>query len=624
MPQSPVVATTGEKWPGRTSRSDRPAAWSTAALVLTALAPLCWIPGGFSRFVLAKLFVTALAVVAAALARPVGALPRPLVLVGIGWAGCFALAALAGDTPLASLVGRWPRYEGLPTLGLYAAACWTGARTVGRGAPASERLGNAIAALALGLAAFSALDAVGLSPLGPGSEARTGAVLGNATDQGAVAMMAVLVLVALVLRPRPGDALGRRLRMLALVAAGATVALSGSRAALVLTLVGVAVIGIGHVRRRRSPSEAGDQVRPAGPRTALVAGGVAVLIAAVAALVPTTRDRLLSLGSAEGRLHQWRLTLDLVADHPLLGLGGSRYLDVFPGYEDAAFVAFTGPQRPADSPHSILLQVVVAGGLVLLAATALALYVVVRRVHAALAEHPEARPVALAVVAYLVLAGANFTTAGPTCLAAFLLGTVVAVPPGTARQRRAPAPAVAVAGTAMAVVLLGAIAGDVALQRGVEEADLHSAANAEAGFAQASRWRPWDVDTHVIAARVLAAEAAAGDLGAAGAAEDHAREALAGLSESYESLVALGVSLSAQGRLEESLRVLDRAVAAAPERPDGYVQRAIAQVGLGQVDDALVDLLRAREILPRSDVVRRLTRQVARQVDRQVSEPASP
>ena len=35
----------------------------------------------------------------------------------------------------------------------------------------------------------------------------------------------------------------------------------------------------------------------------------------------------------------------------------------------------------------------------------------------------------MAVAGYLVLACVNFTTAGPTCLAAFLLGTVLAVRP---------------------------------------------------------------------------------------------------------------------------------------------------------------------------------------------------
>lgn len=597
---------------------------ATAALGLTVLAPLCWIPGGFSRFVLAKLLVTALAALAAALAHPVGALPRPLVLAGLVWAGCFAVAALVGETPLASLLGRWPRYEGLPTLGLYAAACWTGARIVGRGEQAAVRLNAAVGSLAIVLAVFSVLDVLGVSPLGPSAEARSGSVLGNATDQGAVAMMAALLLVGPVLvgpvpagpgkRLRREDPWGHRFRVVALIAAGATVALSGSRAALILTLVGVVVTGVGNLRARRSPVTPAIPATPVtAARTALHGTGVVTLLATVALLVPTTRERLLSLGSAEGRLHQWRLTLDLLLEHPLLGIGGSRYVDAFPRYEDAEFVAFTGPQTLADSPHSILLQVLVAGGLLLLAATALGAYVVAVRVREALAEHAEARPAALAVAAYVALAGVNFSVAGPTCLAAFLLGTVVAVPAAARARPRAHAPtlAVAVAAGTMAVVLAGAAVGDVHLQRGVEAADRQATASADEDFTQALGRRGWDVDLQVIASRVLAEEAALGEVAAAPLAESRARAGLARLPESYEGLVALGVALSAQGRLEESVIVLDAAVAVAPERPDGFVQRAIARVGLGQVDDALVDLLRAQEILPRSSVVRRLVRQVS-------------
>ena len=114
----------------------------------------------------------------------------------------------------------------------------------------------------------------------------------------------------------------------------------------------------------------------------------------------------------------------------------------------------------------------------------------------------------------------------------------------------------------------------------------------------------------MIAARVLAEQAAGGQSEAASFGEARARESLARVPDSYEALVALGVTLSAQGQVMEAAATLDRAVALAPERPDGYVQRAIALVGLGEVDEALLDLRRAQEIQPRSAVVRRLLRQV--------------
>jgi O-antigen ligase len=574
------------------------------------------LPGGFSRFVLAKLLVTAVAVVLAAGARPAGALPRPLLLLGVAWAACFALAAVLGETSLASLLGRWPRYEGLPTLAVYAGACWVGARVTGRGPSATARLHGVVAAVAIVLAAFSLLNVAGVTPLGTSTDARSGSVLDNATDQGAVAMMAALLLAGPALglarsRSRARAARGGPVPWLTVagqVAAVTTVAVSGSRTALALTAFGLVVTVVVQARQARRTTSASPG-GAATSRTLLAGGGVVGCLVAAALLVPTTRDRLLGLGTADGRLQQWRLTLDLVLDHPVLGLGGSRYVDAFLVHESPAFVDFTGPQRLADSPHSVVLQVLLAGGIVLLALTAAGLYVVARRVRVVLVEHPETGPAALAVTAYLALLCVNFTTAGPTCFAALLLGAVVAVPPPARDRSGAPVGAVA---AALAVVLVAAAVGDVQLRRAVDAADRQDSARAGELVEQASRWRPWDVDLDVIAARVLAGEAALGDPGAAQRAEVLAREALARVPDSYESLVALGVALSAQGRLTEAEATLDRAVALAPHRPDGYVQRAIARTGLERYDDALADLDRARRILPGSPVVRRLARAVGR------------
>lgn len=587
-------------------------------LSLAVLAPLCWIPGGFSRFVLAKLLVSAVAVLAAALTRPHGALPRAVVIAGTGWMAVFTLAAFVGDTPYASLVGRWPRYEGLPVLALYGATCWAGARVVGRGEEGRAPLSYAVGSLALILAAFSVLDVLGVTPLGPSGEQRSGSVLGNATDQGAVAMLAALVLAGPALRL---GGLGSRVRafeVAGLTAAVATVAISGSRTALGLTLLGLVVTVVLQVRTNACDRQAHG---PTGGRSSLVAltGGSAALVGLVllALAVPSTRERLLGLGTAEGRLHQWHLTLGLVGDHPLLGIGANRYVDVFPAYEDAAFVDFTGPQRLADSPHSVILQVLVAGGLLLLVSTLVGVVVVARRVRAALLERQHVRPAAVAVAAYLALACVNFTTAGPTCLAAFLLGTVLAVGPEARERYRLQLPVAAVC-AALAVVLAAACLGDRALQRGLDVADRRSVTAAGDEFDEAVRWRAWDVAARLIPARVLAEQAAAGDPEAALRAEAFARAALSRVPSSHEALVALAVSLSAQGRLDEARDVLDRAVAGAPQRPDAYVQRAIARAGLGEVDAALVDLRRAQEISPGSAVVRRLIRQVS------AASPASP
>ncbi|CAN5370580.1 hypothetical protein BH11ACT8_BH11ACT8_24450 [soil metagenome] len=178
------------------ARRGRAAGW------LAVAAPLAWVPGGFTRFGPATLLVVALAcaVAAAATGSVAGRLPRRLVLVGAAWLVVLALACLTGDTPVASLVGRWPRYEGLPVLVTYAGACWVGARVVERSDDGAQSLARAVGVLALVLAGFSLLDLAGTSPVGAGGLARSGSLLGNATDQGAVAMMAALLLAGRVLR----------------------------------------------------------------------------------------------------------------------------------------------------------------------------------------------------------------------------------------------------------------------------------------------------------------------------------------------------------------------------------------------------------------------------------------
>ncbi len=340
----------------------------------------------------------------------------------------------------------------------------------------------------------------------------------------------------------------------------------------------------------------------------------------VAALVvPTTRERLLGLGTGRGRLEQWGLTLDLVRDHLLLGLGPNRYVDAFPAYESASFVRFTGPSRLADSPHSVALQVLVAGGLVLAVVSLVGLALVALRCRDALRERPGSAPAVLAVAAYLALLSINFTSAGPTCLAALLLGSVVAVAP-TARGGARPAGLrVRAASVVAVVVLLAAVAGDVRLRQGIDAADDHRPRVARTAIDSARSLRPWDSDAALLGTQALAQEATTGSGGAAeaaAAARALARTALRRTPDSHDALVALGVAHLARGELEAALASLDRAVALAPRRPDGYVQRSIARVGLGDLDGARADLTVAKRIAPGSPVVRRLLRQVEQRARR--------
>ncbi|MFZ2504196.1 MAG: hypothetical protein WAW88_16170, partial [Nocardioides sp.] len=247
----------------------------TLALWCAILAPLAWLPGGFSRFVFAKLLVLAVAaVLAATVARP-DRLPTRLWLWVAAGGLIFVLAAIAGGTPVASLLGRWPRYEGLPVLATYAAAAWLGAALAG---PTSRRLRdlrNALATLGVVLAVAAALELMGWSPLGPSSLDRTGSLLGNATDQGMVGLMVAATLAPSVGKRRPWWTAGA-------LAGVVVVILSGSRASLLaLLVVGLALA----LLQRRALA-----------RTLLPALGAVTLLALT---VPAMRDRLASLQTVE-------------------------------------------------------------------------------------------------------------------------------------------------------------------------------------------------------------------------------------------------------------------------------------------------------------------------------------
>ena len=539
--------------------------------LVVAVAPLAVVPGGFTRFVLAKLLVVAVALCVGAFLRPQGRLPLPLVVTLVWGAVVTAVAALAGDTPVASLVGRWPRYEGLPVLGLYAAALWLGARTVGRGIARTVQVAHALGGMSLLLCAVSVLEVLGSSPLGPSDADRPGALLGNATDQGVVAAMAALAISGALVRYQDSFLL------LSLGAALSTVALSGSRTAIAVTAVGLVVV---HVRSRRRLG-----------LPLVCAAGLVVLALAV----PSTRHRLPDLATAEARLTQWRLTLDLVADHPWLGVGPSRYVDAFGRYEDAEWVRFTGAATLADSPHNVVLQAAVAGGIPLVVVLVALVVMVARAARAAASVHPESWVLLAPVAAYAVSLLGGFTAAGPTCLAAFLLGAAVAAPAPDREPRWQRLPAAA-AGLAATVAMAAGCLADIRLADGIDQAASGTSADAVASLDAARSYQPLDGDIPMLGAQAMAARAGAGDARAVDPASELARESLDRTPGSYASLLALGVARRAGDDAEGSLDALDRLVELFPFRAEAYHQRSLTRRLLGDGDGARADADRAREL----------------------------
>ena len=582
-----------------------------AVVWLVVFSTLAWIPGGFSRFVFPKLALVALACVLAVRIKREANLPRPVVLLTSAGLVVLGLAALASEAPLAGLIGRWPRYEGLPVIGLYVASAWLGARALGAGHRYLGTLVEALSAMSLVLFALSLLEKLGASPLGAATIDRPGAALGNATDQAAVAMMAAAVLLHAFLRERS------RLVGAGVIAALGVVALSGSRAGIAITLVVIVALSLTSSLRRDSDGAA----RLSWTSTAnLRWGGVAVLalIGSVLA-VPATRDRLLGGRTFDGRLIQWRLTGDLVSDHPLLGVGPSGYQDAFGPYESSEWVAWTGARLVPDSPHSWPLQALVAGGIPLLviavALAGLVLTLGVRAVRTA----PELTGLLAAVAGYGALLLINFTVAGATCLAAFLAGALVATtaPPTSTAENPSLTWLRPVGSGLAAVALLVTVTASLAeldLQQGIDAAARGEIAQARASFDSAHALRPYDSDIDLIAAQALAAPASDGDAAAATAVEEYARSSLRRTPQAYAAQVALGVALVQRERLGAARDVLDTAVNLAPLRAPAYVQRAIARFGLGDLDGARTDLRRAIELAPRDPTAERLLEEINRRV----------
>lgn len=175
--------------------------------------------------------------------------------------------------------------------------------------------------------------------------------LGNGVPVGAFLAVAGSVLLAGALTRSGGTRLA--LGAAAFVAA-AGVGLSGSRGALLGLVVGVAVAVVGVRTRPRS----------AGLVVVLVtlALAVGVFTGGGAMTAKVVADGT-SAGSADSRLQIWRGTAEMIADHPLLGVGAGRFLYAFPAYQPLEHALIEEPDRRADQAHSLPMQAAAESGL---------------------------------------------------------------------------------------------------------------------------------------------------------------------------------------------------------------------------------------------------------------------
>lgn len=466
------------------------------ALAMLVLAPVVILPLGLNRFVFIKLAVVAAGAALAWTVHPRGRLGRPATaLVAAGGVLLFA-AALAGEQPLSQIIGRGPRYEGLVTLALYVAAAAAGARLLGpdRGHEEERLLTRLMAMAAMAVASLALLEAVGLEPLASTS-ARPGSLLGNASDQGAWALVVLGPLLVVALRNKD------RWAVAGAAAAGVAVVTSASRGALVGAAVVVVVVAILGRGRERMYAVG-----------ALAAGAVATLA------LPFTRARLLgqtplSQATVPGRQQLWEESLDLVQRQPLLGTGPSGFVDAIVTAHTPVWYQTVGPDFPPDSPHSLPLQAAMAGGLPLVALLVAAMLVLGWAGWTR--SHDETAQAALDAGFLAGLAGYgaalvfHFTSPGATSMAALLAGALLSV-----RSARPTPPWLARTWTALlvsiSVVLAAAALAEIPLRVAIEHLQRAELSAGDRAFDVARTLRPWDVEVCVTAGHAYAVLATEG------------------------------------------------------------------------------------------------------------------
>jgi O-antigen ligase len=544
----------------------RPERW---ALALLALSGAVILPEALNRFVFPKLAVAAAGVMLAATVPARGRLPRAAVVLVLAGSAVLVAGALTGATPGVQLIGRGPRYEGLLGLTVYLGAGVAGARLLGysraRGSTAWFLRWLALASLVIGVEAV--LEAAGLRPL-VSNVARPGSLLGNASDEGAWAALALGPLAAVAIR------VGGRLFAAGAVAALVTIACSGSRGALMGGIAVAMVLAVLAPRR--------------GIRLALIAGLACLLIGAFA--LPATRARVTGSGgdatqTVTGRLLLWGETLHLLVDHPVLGSGPSGYVDAIPAYHTTEYERQVGPANPPDSPHNWLLQAAVAGGLPLLALALALVGLTLRRGLQAVREQPTGGEAAAiggflaGLVGYGVALLFTFTTPGSTPLAALFGGALLAggcspPPPGdwlAARWDRLHRPVRLTAlgaAAGLTVLFAAAAAAEIPLRLAIEDAASGHLAAAQQQFGLARDLRPWDPEIAATAAHAYASLAADRIAPAVAPGIYWASRELSAYPHNIQALSDSATLELAAGRRDAARALLVRALQLEPHNPD--------------------------------------------------------
>lgn len=395
--------------------------------------------------------------------------------------------------------------------------------------------------------------------------------------------------------------------MLGFASAVMIVLLSASRAALIgLVIVVIAASAILLKKRQ-------------GKRTRIPIGliGAVAAVAASALLIPPMRERLFSAATVEGRTLLWSRALDLVKDHLVAGVGPNGFVDALPTYVDQSWAQSVGDRFPTDSPHSWPLQLLVAGGAPLLLIALLGFGLFIRSALARISKATEPAGKQQLIVALVTVCAygfallTHFTSPGTTGLVAFLCGGLAAChqptqgrPDGFAGLVRSVA-SWKIAGLALVVaaltVVVPAAAAEWPMAYGARAAREGDIAGADKYFQRAYSLRPWDSDTSMLAAQAFAGPATDGDPVAAANAVRWGSRAIERTPHSLEAGIATAIGHIYSGDLATAKALLDKLAATAPYSSGVYLQRGVANFGLGRTAESIADLEKAAVLDPKSD-----------------------
>ena len=552
------------------------------------------LPDGMLRWTFPKYLVVAVAVGIALFARRTGRLPTWAWIVAAAAFTALVAAAIAGSVLYGTdvwvgLVGRWPRYLGpMVALPVGVGAAWLAASLLGPRADEAciRALLIAMSSAAAVIALVGVVEALGLRPFSSDLQ-RPGSVFGNATDQGVVSAMILMVLAGAAARRRTRDDAVLRIvvplgGLCALVGLGT----SASRGAYLAAVLGAIVLAL---LLWRTGALGGRVV-------ALGAAATGVAFTAVVLSAPGALDRLtgadaVAAATVGERWTLWGWGLQVFATSPLVGAGSGSFIDRVPSFQDSSWYLDRPLNTVLESSHNWILDAASDGGIVLVGVMVVGLVLTVRGVVRGFQGSPDPNGLYLGSVAGLIVAVvalfAHPTGPAVFLLVAILLGIVVGepAPVRSGFESVLRGSVVRVACGAVVVALALATAAEVPMATAASR--VGAGAAPDDGFSTAVALRPWDKELVALSAQVLTARADAGDADAQEAAQAWTARAAASFPHTLAVLDARAVTLEIARDWAAAAAVREQMADLAPHDIVARQDLAIDLAMAGELDEAL-------------------------------------